>query len=304
MLNDKPCTKTNRHRGLHSTKVKNANPDFAVPETHKKRLAVIDYFVKKSASCDVTQSDVALYVRPDLDRQKAFYMDRRKAIRAIHKACCEYLNLVTHQVQISLTRLAEVTGLYTISQAEKAKTDRDPHYEPKKNITRLSRAINSMIEMGWIVADAKWQVWDKEAGIWVHKYFEVTELFFAAMGVPKEKVQKEQSARLAYLKKQHICKGYNPDEIGNMSIKSLKALGRTNWIKKCFEFRKQKAAKKRLSRQLDSKSRSEQRTVAAKRVMDQLGDAVSYVSFDEFKNAVNKEVAVLRKFTGVTPTTS
>ncbi|MCV5690605.1 hypothetical protein OFN32_40985, partial [Escherichia coli] len=76
-----------------------------------------------------------------------------------------------------------LAGLTTVSEAEIKRAEEDKLHTPRVSISRASRALKAMVEMGVIKADKEWQVWDKEAGCWIDKYFEVTPLFFQMVGV-------------------------------------------------------------------------------------------------------------------------
>ncbi|MBB1415353.1 hypothetical protein H5122_18450, partial [Pseudoalteromonas sp. SG43-8] len=208
---------TNNNTPLqHCNRVKNANPNYTVPSNHTTRLAFVRDLVEKSQKINIVKSDAAVYMRPATNRKKIYYPDREKAMRALATVFCEHVNLVTHQVQISLRNAADSCGLSTISQNELNKTKVDKNYAPKPSISRASRAFKDMVDLGWIVAHKEWQVWDKHAGQWLDKYFEVTELFFKALGITPERVARQRDARLKYLRKKGINSGLTADQLGFM----------------------------------------------------------------------------------------
>lgn len=292
-------TPSRRRRGTHSTVCKNRFPEYQVPENHTKRLAFIVDLVSASQARDVTQSDVAVLCRrQNLTRQKRFYTDRARAINALHAVFAEHVNMATFQVRISIRNASDAAGLTTVSKAELDKAAANPAYTAQVSISRASRAFRDMIDLGWIVADEKWQVWDKEAGAWIDKVFEVTELFFNAAGITTERVMKIHRQRMAWITKRGDM-GLTPEQIGNMSITQLKEHARTVYRHKAFERRAKEHARKKIIRQLHEGDLAAQRRIAQNRVLDALGDGIRYLDKQQFADLVNREIAMLRKFSGV-----
>ncbi|MCF2829598.1 MULTISPECIES: plasmid replication initiator RepA [unclassified Pseudoalteromonas] len=288
-----------RGRGLHSTRCKNKAPSYDVPKSHVNRLVFIKRLVDQSQARDVTRSDVAMLARSWNGRRKHFYQDRVNAINALHAVFCEHVNLATHQIEISLRNASDAAGLTTISDAELRKIKEDPSYTPKVSISRASRALKDMVDMNWIKADRAWQVWDNESGQWIDKYFEATTLFFNAAGVTNETVEKEQAKRLGRYKHDALLAGKTPEEVGRMSITKLRIERRQMWRRKAFERRQLEVSKKKITRQLTGKSRHEQRSIAQQRVLASLGPETQFITPSDFKELVNREIAMLRKFSGV-----
>lgn len=287
-------TDNNNTSLTHCNRVKNANPAYEVPRTHTTRLAFVRDLVEKSQKINIVKSDAAVYMRPALARKKIFYPDREKAMRALATVFCEHVNLVTHQVQISLRNAADACGLSTISQTELNKAKLDKSYSPKPSISRVSRAFKDMVDLGWIVAHKEWQVWDKHAGQWVDKYFEVTELFFKALGITPERVARQRDARLKYLRKQGIKSGLTPEQLGVMSITEIKERQRLAHYRKVFDRIKEKRAITKVKRAMTPKTPEQQRHIAQQRVLSRLGATASLMSLDVFKGLVNQELAQLR----------
>lgn len=286
----------------YCNRAKNKDPRFVVPESHenKGRLAFIRELVDKSQRVDVLASDVALWARANGERQRAFHLDRKRAIRALCSAFAEHVNVVTHQVKISLRMAAEHCGLHTVSQRELDLAEQDPLYTPKVNYSRASRAFKDMIELGWIIAPKSWQVWDKHAGYWLDKVFEVTPLFFKALGITPERVERIRSSRLAYLKNRKYL-NLSAAELGELSITQIKDIERHNQVRANFERRKAGQALKKLKRQLQGKDAAGQRQVAVARVIENGGQ---HLMDDEFTRQVNKELASIRRLCDVTAASS
>lgn len=299
MFNSAPSPLTRRVRGSHSTRVKNPNPGYEIPGSHRKRLAFIRDLVEASQIRDVTRSDEAIWARTTSTRKKHFYADRVKSICALHTVFSEHVNLVTHDIEISIRNASDAAGLTTVSDAELEKAKNDPTYTPKVSISRASRAFHDMIELGWILADEKWQVWDKEAGQWIDKVFQATPLFFNAAGITTERIEKQQQMRLGYLKNQALQQGHTPEQVGRMSVTEIRQHRRQQWRKNAFERRSNEASRKKIKRELNEKDRNEQRQVATRRVLNQLDGEI--VDLPLFKKLVNKEIAMLRKFAQLEP---
>ena len=291
----------NKVRENYSRAVKNPNPSYEVPDSHVHRLPFIIDMVNKSRFKDVTRSDVAMYSRIVGDRKKAYYPDREKAIRALFTVFCEHLNVVTHQVERSIRNASDDAGLSTISEAELKKAEDDKSYTAQVSISRASRAFKDMILLGWIIAPNAWQVWDKERGYWIDKYFEVTPLFFRALGITDERVKKQQENRLKYLKDKALVGGMTPESVGRMSITQIKAERKLAWRRNAFDRRAKEQARKKEHTKLNGCNRDEQRQAAIVNVIKALGDSISQIGTDEFTDMVNKEIARLRKFTNIKP---
>ncbi|MCF1459025.1 MAG: hypothetical protein LPH21_16195 [Shewanella sp.] len=295
------ATVDRRTRGTHSTRVKNTNPTYTVPDSHIRRPAFIRDLVEASQSRDVTRADEARIFHKWNGRQKHFYADRRRAINALHAVFCEHVNLATHQIEISLRNASDAAGLTTVSDAELQKAKNNPAYIPQVSISRASRALADMVELGWILDNKAWQVWDKEAGAWIDKYFEATEVFFNVAGITSERVEKQRNARIGRYKKDAMLAGKSAEEVGRMSLTELKEARRMAWYRKSFERRALEIAKKRTFRLLHGKTRQQQRQIAQDRVLDRLGDSLSLVTHGQFKDMVNHEIAMLRKSAGLPP---
>lgn len=300
-MNDTKIKPHNRVRGQHSTVCKNKNPEFQVPANHVKRLAFIQDLVERSQTRDVLASDAAVLCRlQSARRQKRFYTDRAKAINALHAVFSEHVNMATFHVKISLRNASDAAGLSTVSAAELEKAEQTPGYTPQVSISRASRAFRDMIDLGWIIAPDQWQVWDKDAGCWIDKAYEVTELFFNAAGITAERVRKVHSQRLGWLKK-HGDKdlGLTATQVGEMSVSQLREYSRQVWRKKAFERRAKEHARKRVFRKLQAGDIQSQRKYAQQRVIDSFGGDISHLDLSDFKYFVDREIASLRKFSGV-----
>lgn len=288
-----------RVRGTHSTVCKNREPVYQVPKNHIKRHPFICDLVEKSQARDVTTSDVAVLCRlQSTRRQKRFYTDRSRAINALHAVFSEYVNMTTFQVKISLRNASDAAGLSTVSASEREKADKHPAYTAQVSISRTSRAFRDMIDLGWIVAPDQWQVWDKDAGAWIDKVFEVTPLFFNAAGITTDRVMKVHRQRLAWINKRGDM-GLSADQVSSMSLTQLKEHSRMVWRHKAFERRAKEMARKKVIRQLHDGDIAAQRKIAQARVVRALGDEIKYLDVTEFKTLVNREIAMLRKFSGI-----
>jgi len=147
---------------------------------------------------------------------------------------------------------------------------------------------------GWVVAHKEWQVWDKHAGQWVDKYFEVTELFFKALGITPERVARQRDARLKYLRKEGVNSGLTAEQLGVMSINEIKERQRLAHYRKVFDRIKEKRAITKVKRAITPKTPEQQRHIAQQRVLSRLGASASLMSLEVFKGLVNQELAQLR----------
>ena len=143
-------------------------------------------------------------------------------------------------------------------------------------------------------------MWDNKAGAWTDKYFEATEVFFVTAGVTAETVRKQRAQRLSWHKHMALETGMSLEEVGRMSVSSLKTLRRQAWRQKAFERRAKAQTRKKLHRALHGKSRDEQRAVAIHRVLNSMVDTTQ-LDVNLLKQLVDKELAMLRKFTGTSP---
>ncbi|WP_412497254.1 plasmid replication initiator RepA [Vibrio fluvialis] len=298
-----------RRRGTHSTQCKNPSPSFSTPDTYKKRLAFIRDLVSSCQKRDVTKSDEAILISKqstmsqDWSRQKSFYRDRRRAINALSAVFCEHVNLVTFQVEISLRNAADLAGLSTISAQEQAKLDADPTYCPIVSISRASRALADMVKLGWIIDRKEDQVWDKEAGAWIDKYYEATPLFFNACGITTERLNKVQNERLGYLKREATKAGKTPEEVGRMSISQIRLERKIRWRKTAFERRSDEMETKKMRRAMNNKTQPEQRQLAQAAVLASLSDGeLATMDKATFKRLVDDRVYAMRQRTGKPPT--
>lgn len=294
-----------RHRGDHSTACKNRDPRYNVPDAHENRgrPAFIREIVAKIQSMDVTKTDHAMFSRAQGERQKQFYEDRARAICALFAVFAEHVNLITWDVDISLRNASDAAGLTTWSDAELAKAKDVPSYTAKPSTSRASRAFHDMRLLGAVKAPDDWQVWDKARGYWLDKQFDLTPVFFNMIGITTERLLKKQQQQFGYAKKSALNAGRPIDEVGRMSISQLRLERRQHLRQKAFDYRAKTQAAKKAQRNLNGKTRLEQREVATKNVITMLQDDIGRVDHDTFVAMVNREIGRLRNLPGVDPPT-
>ena len=297
-----------RRRGEHSTKCKNPNPCYVVPESHEKRKRpqFIQRLVKNAQSRDVLRSDEAMLAKVKCGRKKHYYKDRVNAINALMAVFAEHVNLATHQIEISLRNASDAAGLTTVSPEELEKQKEDPNYTPNVSISRASRALADMVsDLGFVECNEEDQVFtqfEDGSGAWLDKIYYATDEFFIALGSTVETVLREQRYRLGLYQAQAIKSGRSKAEVGRMSITSLRAERKLLWRQNAFRRLKESRSVKAVKRQLEaSKTREEQRSVATQRVLKQLGPDAQYIDAAHFKVLVNQEIGLLRAKTGVSP---
>ena len=188
-----------------------------------------------------------------------------------------------------------------ISNYHEEKAKADPTYNPKPSISRASRAFKDMIDLGWIVARKDWQVWDKDQGQWLDKYYEVTELFFKALGITPERVEKNRQNRLAYHKKKGGLLGLTVSQLGNMSLSEIKTWCRLSHYRRAFERLKDKREISKAKRRTLTKTPQQQRDIAQQVVIKRLGQDLNHTPIEVFKALVNQEVAKMRSQAGYSP---
>ena len=87
-----------------------------------------------------------------------------------------------------------------------------------------------------------------------------------------------------------------------MSITSLRAERKLLWRQNAFRRLKESRGVKAVKRKLEAtKTREEQRAIAAQRVLKQLGPDAQCIDAAHFKALVNQEIGLLRAKTGVSP---
>lgn len=291
-----------RKRGLHSTVCKNKNPEFTCPEHFKKPPAFLQDLVDKALKADINKTDAGIWCRSFTSRKRRYYPDRAKAVNALLVCFARNLDLATMQVRISLRNASDVCGLSTYSEAELNKADPTHEdyiegYIPVPSTSRTSRAFKTIMSLGAVRAEQEWQVWDKEAGCWIDKVFEVTGIFFELLGVTAERAERQQNKRLGFLKTYgEKTLGLSAEDIGKMSLSELKEFGRQAWRRMAFERRSKEQAKRKDRRHFKkSKGNNKSlRQIAIERVQKAIGTVMN-IDLAEFKRLVNLEMAALKR---------
>jgi len=279
----------------------NPNPTFAKPQAYlKKPPVLIQEALKLSAERSILDADQAVYARACGDRQKNYYPDRRAAIRAITDCLLQHVNLVTLDVQISYRKIADLCGLSTISRAELAKVaeakEKGRCYRPAVSITRVTRGIKDIIELGGVYAPREWQTWDDAYfGHWIDKQFSLTPVFFELLGVTPERLQKHRAARLAYLQKQAKAKNWDLAICGLDSISQYTSFRRNEYRVSIYEQRKQIRAAERAERHIKDKGQQEQRQYVIRYLIQALGmDEIKHMGPRGLNGLINIELGKLR----------
>jgi len=282
------------------SRAKNPNPEFNPSDEQLSKMVFLKNLYLKNKDKNIIDSDVVVFLRHGTERSKAFYPDRVRAMRALLDVFSQHINLVTHQVKISIRNASDACGLSTYSDAELEKEKLDPSYTPQPNITRASRAFKDLVDLGICVADKSWQVWAKGEHQWIDKYFEVTPLFFKAFGVNPETVDKHRTNRINYLIKSGSSKGLDanlsPEQLGEMSITEIKLHDRMAYVRKVFERLREKRHASKTKRDILKLENKNLRKVAQENVVKKLGDRIlQFTSPEPFIALVNQELALLRR---------
>jgi hypothetical protein len=277
------ATSTKRTRGEHSVAVKNANPVYQQPKSYKQRPALIEDLKKSWLKEDKLKPHARSAAKVGLikaGRVRGFMEDPAKAFDSLVVGISDHINLVTWQVEKSFKGLSDCCGLTTTSE------------NGNVSISRTSNMLKLMREMGLIYWDDKAQVWDKELGTWISKVFYVTEEFFICCGVTPERMERERNKRMFLLKQ-----GMPAQEAGMLTVEGVRRAKRIEYIRGCFESRKNKQGISKLKRESKkAAAKNGLEVLAQKRVLNALDSfELQMMTPAEFTHLVNKEAKYLGK---------
>jgi len=280
---------TKRTRGNHSVAVKNANPVYLQPKSYKKRPAIIEDLKKSWLKEDKLKPHARSGAKLGLikaGRIRGFMEDPAKAFDSLVVAISDHIGLVTWQVERSFKGLSDCCGLTTTSE------------NGNVSISRTSNMLKLMRQMGLIYWDDKAQVWDEELGTWISKVFYVTEEFFICCGVTPERMERERNKRMFLLKQ-----GMSAQEAGTLTVEGVRRAKRIEYVRSCFESRKNKQGISKLKRESKkAAAKGAIDTLAQKRVLNALDSfELQMTSSAEFVHLVNKEAKYLRKLAETPP---
>jgi len=274
---------TKRVRGNHSVRVKNSSPVYEQPKSYKQRPAIIEDLKKswlKKGKLKPHERSAAKLGLIKAGRIRGFMDGPGKAFDSLVVAISDHIGLVTWQVERSFKGLSDCCGLTTTSE------------NGNVSISRTSNMLKLMRQMGLIYWDDKAQVWDEELGTWISKVFYVTDEFFICCGVTPERMERERNRRMFLLKQ-----GMSAQEAGMLTVEGVRRAKRLEYVRGCFESRKNKQGISRLKRESKkAAAKGAIETLAKKRVLNALDTfELQMTSSAEFVYLVNKEAKYLRK---------
>ncbi|UGS48550.1 replication initiator protein RepA (plasmid) [Kosakonia cowanii] len=213
-----------RHRGTHSTACKCPAPQYVRPAHYKalskehgralRNLIARDkttgeWVVRRRVSAD----PLFTFLRPQTDRKRAFYPERRNLFDAMFILFMNKVDLATDIVTINTTKLAE----------ELSPKDEQGNIIPEEAVTvsRVSRLITALVPFG--VIEVPESEWDVINNCRLPKHIIITEAGWRLTGVDMDKLRAEQDARRAAIQDGQLAPG---------ETLSLKA-ARRRWYERC-----------------------------------------------------------------------
>lgn len=213
-----------RHRGTHSTACKCSAPQYVRPAHYKalskehgralRNLMTRDkttgeWVVRRRVSAD----PLFTFLRPQTDRKRAFYPERRNLFDAMFILFMNKVDLATDIVTINTTKLAE----------ELSPKDEQGNIIPEEAVTvsRVSRLITALVPFG--VIEVPESEWDVINNCRFPKHIIITEAGWRLTGVDMDKLRAEQDARRAAIQDGQLAPG---------ETLSLKA-ARRRWYERC-----------------------------------------------------------------------
>ena len=213
-----------RHRGTHSTACKCPAPQYVRPAHYKalskehgralRNLIARDkttgeWVIRRRVSAD----PLFTFLRPQTDRKRAFYPERRNLFDALFILFLNKVDLATDIVTINTTKLAE----------ELSPRDEQGNIIPEEAVTvsRVSRLITALVPFG-VIEDPESE-WDVINNCRFPKHIIITEAGWRLTGVDMDKLRAEQEARRAAIQDGQLAPG---------ETLSLKA-ARRRWYERC-----------------------------------------------------------------------
>ncbi|MDM9617498.1 plasmid replication initiator RepA [Kosakonia cowanii] len=213
-----------RHRGTHSTACKCPAPQYVRPAHYKalskehgralRNLIARDkttgeWVIRRRVSAD----PLFTFLRPQTDRKRAFYPERRNLFDALFILFLNKVDLATDIVTINTTKLAE----------ELSPRDEQGNIIPEEAVTvsRVSRLITALVPFG--VIEEPESEWDVINNCRFPKHIIITEAGWRLTGVDMDKLRAEQEARRAAIQDGQLAPG---------ETLSLKA-ARRRWYERC-----------------------------------------------------------------------
>lgn len=220
--------------------VSNPYPRYQPPKADAAKPAIVKALVKAAQNSNPARHE-AWYTTPRLDVKtglkklfiKRMNAHRARAVNALMVAMADRLNIVSGKVGAGVEQLSDWCGLSTGSGA-------------KKSISRSSRALTTLEELGAIKCE---RVWDDSTHSYIPKIIWVTELFFVLIDYEFGKFLSAQSQQLAWENQKLRDKGESP-----ITLSEARRRAKEKHIKNAFDYRLKKRAfnkQRRHARKID-----------------------------------------------------
>lgn len=204
--------------------VSNPNPVYKSPNESVKKPAIVKALTKAAASCNPARHE-AWYTTPRVVQKsgivrpfrKRMNEHRARAINALMVAMADRLNIISGKVEASVEQLSDWCGLSTQIDGG------------VKSISRCSRAILTLEELGALACD---RVWDEASRSHIPKLIWVTELFFVLIGYDLGRFQAAQNQQLAWVNQGLVKNGDKP-----ITLTEARRRAKEQHIKRAFEVR-------------------------------------------------------------------
>lgn len=228
------------HNAVRDCYVSNPYPRYQPPKADAAKPAIVKALVKAAQNSNPARHE-AWYTTPRLDVKtglkkpfiKRMNAHRARAVNALMVAMADRLNIVSGKVEAGVEQLSDWCGLSTGSGA-------------KKSISRASRALTTLEELGAIKCE---RVWDDSTHSYIPKIIWVTELFFVLIDYELGKFLSAQSQQLAWENQKLRDKGEGP-----ITLSEARRRAKEKHIKKAFDYRLKKRAfnkQRRHARKID-----------------------------------------------------
>ncbi|MGP4123936.1 MAG: plasmid replication initiator RepA [Sodalis sp. (in: enterobacteria)] len=216
-------TKKILHNTIRDCYVSNPYPRYQQLKADAVKPAILKVLVKMAQDSNPSRHE-AWYTTPRLDLKtglkkpfmKRMNAHRARAVNALMVAMADRLNIVSAKVEASVEQLSDWCGLSTGSRA-------------KKSISRASRALTTLEELGAIKCE---RVWDDTTHSYIPKIIWVTELFFVLINYEVGKFLAAQNQQLAWENQKLRAKSEGP-----ITLSEARRRAKENHIKKAFDYR-------------------------------------------------------------------
>lgn len=243
-----------RRRSSRSCYCANPSPEFVEPTHYRAPPPIIKKLINRAHKTSVTAWPGLRLIDRE-NRERTIYPSRRLAINALVQGMLRHLDLVTLEIQLPVSLLAELCALSTTSAAGNL------------SITRASRAVIDMQRWGFIEGEL---IPDRD-GTLLPKFMRATPRFFEALGIDPEIIRREQEWRF-----EAIRQGLPAEQAATMTLTTYKKQRKIASIQRAFEIRRQRQDKERqlrLARRLAGMSRDEATRVLSMRMFARLSSA-------------------------------